>query len=226
MLLLRPLAAVVPAVLLATGSAAQPAAQVPAEVLAARLQARYDQIRDFSADFVHTYVAGVLRRRVVERGTVQVKRPGRMRWVYTAPEEKLFVLDGSQMYSYLPADRQVIVSPLPPEDQATTAALFLAGKGRLTRDFTLRYEASGDAPPDTWALRLDPRQADRDYDWLVLVVDRERLTLRRLVAGDRQGGVSTFDFSRVKENVGLPDTLFVFRIPRGVDVIRPGSSGR
>ena len=59
-----------------------------------------------------------------------------MRWEYTAPEEKLFVSDGVKIYSYLPQDKQVIVSSVPPDDQASTPALFLAGKGSLTRDFT------------------------------------------------------------------------------------------
>ena len=40
------------------------------------------------------------------------------------------------MYSYIPQDKQVIVAHVPPDDQAATPTLFLAGKGNLTRDFT------------------------------------------------------------------------------------------
>ena len=59
-----------------------------------------------------------------------------MRWIYTSPEKKEFVSDGQKVYSYIPADKQVIVTTLPPDDQATTPALFLAGKGDIARDFT------------------------------------------------------------------------------------------
>ena len=59
-----------------------------------------------------------------------------MRWDYTAPEQKLFVSDGVKIYSYIPQDKQVIVAGVPPDDEAATPALFLAGKGNLTRDFT------------------------------------------------------------------------------------------
>ena len=209
------------ALLAAAGSvAAQPAGRPAPEALGRSIQARYDRIRDFSGSFTHTYVGGVLRKRLVERGTLQVKRPGRMRWTYSWPEEKVFVSDGSQVYSYIPADRQVYVSPMPAEDQATTAALFLSGKGKLDRDFTIAYWDEADAPPGTYTLRLTPREAERDYDWLTLVVDRETLRIRSLVAADRQGGVSTFAFANLKENTGLADNLFVFKIPRGVDVIR------
>jgi len=210
------------AALLAAGAsvAAQPAGRPAPEALGRSIQARYDTIRDFSANFTHTYVGGVLRKRLVERGTLQVKRPGRMRWTYSWPEEKVFVSDGSQVYSYIPADRQVYVSPMPAEDQATTAALFLSGKGKLDRDFTIAYSDAADAPPGTYALRLTPRQAEGDYEWLTLVVDQDTLRIRTLVAADRQGGTSTFAFANLKENSGLADTLFVFKIPRGVDVIR------
>lgn len=211
---------------LVAGASTQPASRPSPEALARTIQARYDRIRDFSTNFTQTYEGGVLRKRVIERGTLQVKRPGRMRWTYTAPEEKTFVSDGSQIYSYLPADRQVYVSPVPLEDQATTAALFLTGKGNLTRDFDVGQGDPAHEPDGTWALRLQPRQAERDYDWLVLVVDRDTLRIRSLVAGDRQGGTSTFAFANIKENTGLADTLFVFRIPRGVDVIRTGPPSR
>ena len=54
-----------------------------------------------------------------------------MRWDYTAPETKLFVSDGVKIYSYIPQDKQVIVATVPPDEDAPTPALFLAGKGNL-----------------------------------------------------------------------------------------------
>src|SRR5437660_5838279 len=104
--------------------------------LAQALQKKYDTIKDFSADFVHAYEGGVLRKQITERGRLLVKKPGKMRWDYTSPEEKVFVSDGAKMYSYIPQDKQVIVATVPAEDEASTPTLFLAGKGNLTRDFT------------------------------------------------------------------------------------------
>ena len=90
------------------GLAAQtPGAGADADALARALQQRYQTITDFSADFVHTYRGGVLRTQTRERGTVKIKKPGKMRWVYTAPERKEFVSDGVKIYSHIPQDRQV-----------------------------------------------------------------------------------------------------------------------
>jgi outer membrane lipoprotein carrier protein len=134
------------------------------------------------------------------------------------------VSDGVKLYSYIPQDKQVVVATVPPEDSATTPTLFLAGKGNLTRDFTASAgEVPAGMPPGTRALKLVPKKPQPDYDWLVLVVDPQSLGLRGLVTTDAQGGTSTFSFANLKENVGLADKDFAFKIPRGVDVVtNPG----
>jgi outer membrane lipoprotein carrier protein len=207
-----------PATLLLMASAAAAGqTRPPAAETAAAVQRKYDGVRDFTADFTHAYEGGVLNRKSSERGTVQIKKPGRMRWEYTAPEKKLFVSDGHKVYSHIPADKQVIITSVPPDDQATTAVLFLAGKGSLTRDFTVKY-ADG-AADGLLSLRLDPKQKQSDYDWLVLGVDPKTLQIRSLTAADQQGGRSTFQFSNYRENTGLSDSVFDFKIPKGTDVI-------
>ncbi len=196
------------------------AADQTAPELASALQRKYDGIKDFSADFAHAYEGGVLRKKITERGHLLVKKPGKMRWDYTAPEPKQFVSDGSKMYSYIPQDKQVIVVTVPPEDEATTPTLFLAGKGNLTRDFTPSLvEPPAGAPAGSRALKLVPKTRQRDYDWLTLVVDPATLSIRGLVTVDGQGGTSSFSFTNMKENVGLSDKEFAFKIPRGVDVV-------
>jgi outer membrane lipoprotein-sorting protein len=104
------------------------------------------------------------------------------------------------------------------------AVLFLVGKGDVARDFTAAYTEGGGS--DTYALKLTPKRRQQDYDWLVLVVDRQTMQIRTLVAADQQGGRSTFQFTNYRENVGLADKIFAFKIPRGVDVITAGPSSR
>jgi outer membrane lipoprotein carrier protein len=191
----------------------------PADALARSVQQHYDAVRDFSADFTHVYEGGALRRKTTEQGTVLVKKPGRMRWAYKSPEEKLFISDGRKIYFYVPADKQVTVTTMPSDDKASTPILFLSGKGNLTADFAVSYADDTPTPADAVALKLVPKAKTPDYDSLILVVDRKTLTLRTLVAHDAQSGTSTFTFSHLKENVGLSDSPFTFAIPRGADVI-------
>lgn len=197
-------------------------AQAPsAAQLAASLQQKYDTVRDFSADFTQTYRGGVLNRQIKDAGHVTIRKPGKMRWEYKTPEEKLFVSDGTKVYWYVPADKQVRVSPVPTDEGASTPALFLAGKGNITRDFiAATAERPAGFPENTRALRLDPRTPQAEYEWLIIVVDADTFALRGLVTGDSQGGTSSMAFTNLKENVNPADKLFAFTPPRGVEVVQ------
>lgn len=173
---------------------------------------------DFEGQFTQTYEGGVLRTKTTERGTVVIKRPGRMRWVYTAPERKEFVSNGVKVYAYFPADRQVLVSDAP-KGADTTPALFLTGQANLARDFDASAMAVPGAAPSLLGLKLVAKKPDPDFEWLAIAVDPVTYQIRHLVALDRQGGRSTFVFTNLQENRRPPDTLFEFRIPKGVDVV-------
>jgi outer membrane lipoprotein carrier protein len=200
------------------------AAEPTAADLAQALQKKYDSIKGFSTDFVHTYRGGVLNKELTERGRLMIKKPGKMRWEYVTPEKKLFVSNGVKIYSYIPEDKQVIVSRMPTGEGASSPALFLAGRGDLGRDFNPSFaELPAGAAPGSRALKLVPKTPQPDYDWLVVVLDPATLSLRGLVYGDPQGGTSSLSFLNLKENPGLADKDFEFIPPRGVDIVTDSS---
>lgn len=190
--------------------------------LAAKVQQRYNGIKDIQGDFVQTYEGGVLRTRTTERGTVAIKRPGKMRFTYTKPEKKEFVSDGNRLYTHLVADKQVIVSPAPGPDQGDIPAMFLAGQSDLSRDYIPSFTALPGAATGLITLKLVPRKKSEEYESIGIGVDPKTLQIQFLTAVDTQGGRSSFSFSNLKENRGLADNQFVFRIPRGVDVVTNG----
>ena len=81
-------------------SPARPSA-APAEDLARRVEERHRSARDLTARFVQTYRSGLLGRES-SSGALSLKRPGRMRWEYEAPEKKTFVSDGKRSTSTCP----------------------------------------------------------------------------------------------------------------------------
>jgi outer membrane lipoprotein carrier protein len=190
--------------------------------LAAKVQQRYDGIKDIQGDFVQTYEGGVLRTKTTERGTVAIKRPGKMRFTYIKPEKKEFVSDGNRLYTHLVADKQVIVSPAPGPDQGDIPAMFLAGQSDLARDYTPSFTPLPGAAPGLVTLKLVPRKKSEDYESIGIGVDPTTLQIQFLTAVDTQGGRSSFSFSNLKENRGLTDKQFEFRVPRGVDVVTNG----
>jgi outer membrane lipoprotein carrier protein len=199
------------------------AAQNDPVALAAKVQQRYNGIKDFQGDFVQTYEGGVLRTRTTERGTLAIKRPGRLRFTYTKPERKEFVSDGVRLYTHLVADKQVIVSAAPSAEDGDVPAMFLAGRSDLARDYTPSLTPLPGAASGLVTLKLVPKKADSEFESLGIGVDPKTLQIQFLTAVDRQGGRSSFTFSNLKENRGLSDKEFEFRIPRGVDVVNQGA---
>ncbi len=191
--------------------------------LAAKIQQRYNGISDFAGDFVQTYEGGVLRTKTSERGTMAIKRPGRIRFTYTKPERKEFVSDGVRLYTHLVADKQVIVSPAPTADDGDVPAMFLDGKSDLARDYTPSFTPLPGAAPGLVTLKLSPKKADSEFESLGIGVDPKTLQIQFLTAVDQQGGRSSFTFTNLKENRGLSDKDFEFRIPRGADVVTQGA---
>jgi outer membrane lipoprotein carrier protein len=187
--------------------------------VATSLQKKYDTIRDFSADFVQRYEGGPLKRKREERGTLLVKKPGKMRWTYKGAEEKVFVSNGVRMYQYFPSENKVIIGPAPEADQST-AVSFLAGHGNITRDFNVTF--GKESAPDSWTLRLDPKQPQSAFDWLEITAAKETLRLQSLAVGEKQGSRSTFFLSNFKENPRLADKQFEFSIPPGAEVTNEG----
>jgi outer membrane lipoprotein carrier protein len=208
-------------VVVLAGSVGAQSSQTP-DALARDLQRKYDKVTDFSADFVHAYRGGVLKQQATERGKLLVKKPGKMRWEYTAPERKLFVSDGRKIYSYIPLDKQVVVGTMPRDEQAPTPALFLTGKGDITRDFNAAFDKVPDAPSGSIALKLTPKRREPEYESLTLVVEPKTLDLQMLITIDAQGGRSAFTFTNFKENVGVTDNQFVFQMPKNVEVVTDG----
>jgi outer membrane lipoprotein carrier protein len=179
--------------------------------LARRIEQRHLKASDLTARFVQTYRSGALGREIEERGELQMKRPGRMRWEYKDPEKKLFVSDGKTFYFYVPADRQVVVREQ--ADQHGVTRLLLSGQGDILDHFDAAFD--GGASP---RLRLTPKKPDADVDTVVLDVDADA-QIKAIEVLDIQGNQSRFRFENIRENVGLSDKLFHFEIPRGVEVI-------
>jgi outer membrane lipoprotein carrier protein len=202
---------------LALGAALAPAgAAAPdaAEVLARRLDKRHQSLGDLTATFVQTYRSGLMQREIRESGIVSIKRPGRMRWEYQKPEKKLFVADGKSFYFYVPADRQVIVRRSAGE--RSIPSLLLSGRSGILSEFKVALDEAPAA--GLQRLRLTPRRPDPEVETVTLDVDAGD-RVRSIEVRDPQGNRSRFLFDQIKENVGLREGLFQFRIPQGVEVV-------
>jgi len=189
--------------------------------LVERIQRHHDSVSDFEADFTQRYERRLLRKTVSESGKVSVKKPGRMRWEYRLPEEKVFVTDGAKTYFYIPAENQVMVSHRPEGAMGMEEGSpfeLLAGKGRLRDSFT---PSISDEPAARGGvvLRLHPLKPREEFEAVELEAEPSDGRVLRVILIDAAGNRTEFLFDEIRENVGLPESLFRFSIPSGVELV-------
>jgi outer membrane lipoprotein carrier protein len=186
-----------------------------------KVESHYESVADFEADFIQRYERRLLQRTIEESGKVAVKKPGRMRWEYRLPEEKLFVTDGSKSYFYLPLENQVMVSDAPEGAMGMEEGSpfeLLTGKRRITESFAFFPSDSKPAEGGVM-LRLEPLKLREEFENVELEIRESDGRVLRVVLNDAQKNRTEYVFRNVRENVGVPEERFRFAIPSGVEVV-------
>ena len=205
--------------------AAAPPAAPDVKAIAGAVDRRYTALRSMRAEFTEIYRGAGLER--TESGTLWLKRPGKMRWEYRRPREKLFIADGKDAWFYVPGERQARKASLKKLDDLRSPLRYLLGKTKLAKEFDGLALAEDVAPAarGNLLLRGAPRgMADRVTTVLLEITPESRIA--RLVIDEVGGSTTEFRFADTAENVLVSDELFRFTPPEGAEVIEAEEFGR
>jgi|SRR5579859_1247049 len=197
-------------------------AQVPVSEVARRVDDRYNHMNTLRAQFMEEYHGAGLARS--ETGTLILKKPGKMRWEYGVPQEKLFVTDGKTAYFYVPGEQQVRKADVKKLDDLRSPLRFLLGKTKLENELAGLSLAPEQTPVTTgnWILRGVPKSmGDQIAD--VLLEINSQYEIVRILIHQNDGSTTEFRFSNLKEDVRADDGLFGFKPPQGVEVVEDKS---
>jgi outer membrane lipoprotein carrier protein len=197
-------------------AAASPAPDVHA--IAQAVDERYNHFHSLQADFTEIYRGAGMER--TESGTLWLKKPGKMRWQYRSPREKLFLSDGKDAWFYIPGERQVRRTAVKKLDDLRSPLAFLLGKTKLEKELQALSLASDVAPlaPEDVVLRGVPRSLADRVSQVLLEITPEHW-IRRIIIEQVDGSVTEYRFTNQRENVVVPDQQFQFAVPEGVEVI-------
>lgn len=188
------------------------------------MQKTYESTNDFRADFTQRFTYTVLRRTQESTGTVRFKKPGRMRWDYTKPVPKQFVVDGSSLWIHTPSDKTAIVNKCFKQDGLTASVSFLWGAGNITKDFTPSWFPGQFGKKSDHHIQLLPKTPNSVFAKLILVLDPKTYRVKQSVVVDTQGNVNQFIYKNLKFNTGLKEGAFAFTPPKETHVSpMPGS---
>jgi outer membrane lipoprotein carrier protein len=203
------------------GLATAIAAAVPAPDVHAIAQAvdeRYNRLHSLQSDFTEIYRGAGMER--TESGTLWLKKPGKMRWQYRSPREKLFLSDGKDAWFYVPGERQVRRTPVKKLDDLRSPLAFLLGKTKLEKELQALSLASDVAPlaPEDVVLRGVPKSLADRVNQVLLEITPEHW-ISRIIIEEVDGSVTEYRFTNQRENVAVTDQQFQFAVPDGVEVI-------
>ena len=217
------------AILLATLFTISMPAPTARSVLRA-IEARYHRAQTLKAAFYERYSDNG-DGGSAESGIVYFSQPGRMRWEYESPEPKLFIVDGSNVWFYVPADRTVSRAKVKESSDWRTPLALLTGKSdlaKLCRTIEIldpaKSENSEDRPSSaantvlSCAPKRESADADQEIRQVLLESDPAAHLVRLIIR--QPGNLETeFRFANWEENLPVAETKFHFAAPPGVTVV-------
>ncbi len=211
------------------------------------MEARYHGAKTLKAIFLERYSEGRTVSRV-ESGTAYFSRPGRMRWEYEEPEQKLFLSDGKTVWFYVPSDHTVTRGPMKESDDWRTPLALLTGKANLEKlcskidvdsqekaatvgNVVLRCTPRGEQkaeraeqPRESQPLTPDDSAEIRE---ILLEVNPKDGWLASVMIRQTGGVEMEYRFGRWEENLDIPEVKFHFAAPKGVAIVdQGGMTGR
>ena len=142
-------------------------------------------------------------------GTMAIARPNRFYWHTKPPFAKSIIADGKNMYIYDPGLQQVTIQSLSHGMGNSPAMILSGGTKSFTNNFLTSYYKG-------W-YTLRPKLGT-SFKTISFKFKGDELVAMQLL--DKLGRTSVISFTNVAVNTALEPTIFTFKPPKNVDIIR------
>ncbi|HEX4064383.1 MAG TPA: outer membrane lipoprotein carrier protein LolA [Acidobacteriaceae bacterium] len=197
-----------------SGAVVRAQATMTAAQLAERVDRHYNALHSLEVHFTQEYTGMGMDRK--ESGVLLLKKPGKMRWTYTNPDGKLFLLDGHDGYFYSPGETEAQKVPQKQLDDLRSPLQFLLGHTELQKELVgLTVTAEGNG---IWELSGVPKGLEQRVKALKIAATADG-TIQSMTIEETDGVTNRFTFSGEADNVPTPNGSFAFVPPPGVHVV-------
>lgn len=193
---------------------AQPQKPLTAQTLAQRVDQHYNQLHSLKTHFTESYEGMGMSR--TESGTLLLLKPGRMRWEYTSPAGKLFLLDGKYAWFYTQGDPQVQRIAASKLNDLRSPLRFLLGHTQLAKE--LNHLTLGTAANGELTLTGQPKGQEQRVRRVTLTVTADG-AIHAIEVEETDGSLTRFVFTAEQPNAPVAAGLFQFKAPPGVPVV-------
>ena len=187
------------------------------EILAKASKA-YEQVITLRSDFVQRIEIPALETEKEGRGVVYQKKPNYFLMKFDEPKGDMVLADGEYFWMYYPSAQpdQVIRTPIDRSSQtATLGQQFLVNPTERYVATYVQQENVGDRPAHLVAL---VPKFEAPYTLVRVWIDAQDYLVRKFEVHEENETVRTITLHNVQAGIDLPDDLFRFEPPPGVEV--------
>lgn len=170
----------------------------------AQLHLHLSSAQTLSADFEQTVFDADSSALQQSSGTIQLKRPNKIRWESKQPYRYLLISDGKTLWRYDADLEQLNKEPFDPSLAQAPAMIIGASIEQLAENFSVSLKKQGSER----AFTLVPKEGGA-FSKLTLYFKAGKLTGMALVDSLEQ--TTEIEFIQPRYNGKLPDSLFVYR---------------
>ena len=180
------------------------------------VQKNYEKVLTFKAEFEQKSYVKIMDKTQGTKGTVSIKKPGRMKWIYGAPDTQVLISNGKTLWHYVADEEQVTKVPIESIYSSNTPALFLAGQGNLLQTFNVESVSLETNPI---SITLTPKEDDQSLTRLQLFANKKNYQITGSTVYDKLGNKTEIHFSKIKTNKDIPEKTFEFQVPPDVEIL-------
>lgn len=179
------------------------------------IQKSYESVLTFRATFEQRAFVKMVNRTEVAKGNVQIKKPGKMKWVYNSPDPQVLISNQKNLWLYTPEDEQVTRMPVENVYSSNTPALFLAGQGILTDTFDVVQVLT---EKNGFTVVFTPKEVESNLSRLILRANKNNYQITGATVYDKLGNKTDIRFRDIRINEEIAESVFDFKIPAGVEI--------
>jgi outer membrane lipoprotein carrier protein len=181
--------------------------------LLAGIENRYNHIQTLQVAFTENWTQNGRKR--LGSGTLVLRKPGKMRWEYAMPSGVLFISDGEFIYSYYPDQHRAEKIKMKSVEDMRAPLAFLLGRLNFHDDFSAFRSSPQGAQVFLTAI---PKSNKMPYTEVSFLTGAD-FVIHRLIVKEQDSSVLEYSFDGEKTNLPVPDSMFKFTPPPGVEFV-------
>ena len=189
-----------------------------AEDVAQKTEAKIRSYQSLQANFEQTYYSSTISTPLKEKGKFYFKKPGLMKWEYTEPEEKIFLVKDDLFWDYNREENQLIKYDLTKEGYESEILSLLSGQIRILDNYSVEYNPFPTKNTKAFQIKLTPKEEDPDT-FILLEINEKNWLIQKAIFFDWAGNKTEYHFIRTKINITLSKDTFELKVPPDVEII-------